>query len=102
MNTIAQTTGKSTQSFSLWRGKYHLAPLMLRLVIGYGFMVHGWAKLTSGPANFEKLPRTACRWRGALDVAIVYCQKAIFPEIDPAPLRNRACNAKLAKIASKG
>ena len=55
MNTIAQTTGKSTQSFSLWRGKYHLAPLMLRLVIGYGFMVHGWAKLTSGPANFEKL-----------------------------------------------
>jgi putative oxidoreductase len=28
---------------------------MLRLVIGYGFMVHGWAKLTSGPANFEKL-----------------------------------------------
>jgi hypothetical protein len=35
MNTIAQTTEKNTQSFSLWRGKYHLAPLMLRLVIGY-------------------------------------------------------------------
>jgi putative oxidoreductase len=24
-------------------------------MIGYGFMVHGWAKLSHGPANFEKL-----------------------------------------------
>jgi putative oxidoreductase len=31
------------------------APLLTRLVIGYGFMVHGWAKLSHGPANFEKL-----------------------------------------------
>jgi len=23
--------------------------------MGYGFMVHGWAKLSRGPANFEKL-----------------------------------------------
>jgi putative oxidoreductase len=35
---------------------YHQwAPLLTRLVIGYGFMVHGWAKLSHGPANFEKL-----------------------------------------------
>jgi putative oxidoreductase len=31
------------------------APLFLRAVIGYGFMVHGFAKLSHGPANFEKL-----------------------------------------------
>jgi putative oxidoreductase len=31
------------------------APLPLRLVIGYGFMAHGWAKLSRGPAEFAKL-----------------------------------------------
>jgi putative oxidoreductase len=31
------------------------APLPLRLVIGYGFMAHGWAKLSRGPAAFAKL-----------------------------------------------
>ena len=29
--------------------------LLLRLVVGFGFMVHGWAKLTRGPAGFAKL-----------------------------------------------
>ena len=44
------------QTSSLWGEKYrHWAPLLLRLVIGYGFIIHGWAKLTNGPANFEKL-----------------------------------------------
>lgn len=28
------------------------APLVLRLVIGYGFIVHGWAKLSGGPDEF--------------------------------------------------
>jgi putative oxidoreductase len=37
---------------SLWR---QWAPLPLRLVIGYGFIVHGWAKLSRGPAEFAKL-----------------------------------------------
>jgi putative oxidoreductase len=27
----------------------------LRLVMGFGFMAHGWAKWTRGPANFAKL-----------------------------------------------
>jgi putative oxidoreductase len=27
----------------------------LRLVMGFGFMAHGWAKWTRGPANFGKL-----------------------------------------------
>ncbi len=32
------------------------APLLIRLVIGYGFMNHGWAKVSNGsPDNFEKL-----------------------------------------------
>lgn len=32
------------------------APLFLRLIIGFGFMAHGWAKLGSGaPTGFEKL-----------------------------------------------
>jgi putative oxidoreductase len=30
-------------------------PLILRLVIGFGAMAHGWAKLSRGPAGFEKL-----------------------------------------------
>jgi putative oxidoreductase len=36
----------------LWR---QWAPLPLRLVIGYGFMAHGWAKLSRGPAGFARL-----------------------------------------------
>ena len=35
-------------------GGWNLLPL--RLVIGYGFMAHGWAKLSRGPAGFAKLP----------------------------------------------
>jgi len=32
-----------------------LSPLFLRLVIGFGFMAHGWAKLMKGPEAFAKL-----------------------------------------------
>jgi len=32
-----------------------LAPLFLRLIIGYGFIAHGFVKLSRGPAGFEKL-----------------------------------------------
>jgi putative oxidoreductase len=31
------------------------ATLPLRLIIGYGFMAHGWAKLSRGPAGFARL-----------------------------------------------
>src|SRR5262249_6778710 len=37
---------------TLWR---QWAPLPPRLVIGYGFMFHGWAKLSRGPEGFGKL-----------------------------------------------
>jgi putative oxidoreductase len=33
----------------------HWAPLPLRLIIGFGFMTHGWAKLSRGPTGFAKL-----------------------------------------------
>lgn len=43
-------------TFSIAGKNYRqLAPLFLRLVIGFGFMAHGWAKLSRGPAGFEKL-----------------------------------------------
>ena len=29
--------------------------LPIRVVIGFGFLVHGWAKLSRGPAGFAKL-----------------------------------------------
>jgi putative oxidoreductase len=44
------------ETFSIAKKNYHQwSPLFLRLVIGYGFMAHGWAKLSRGPAGFEKL-----------------------------------------------
>src|SRR5262245_22541473 len=35
------------------------APIPLRLILGVGFMVHGWAKWSRGPAVFAKLLRQA-------------------------------------------
>lgn len=42
---------------NLVRNKYSAewAPLFLRLIIGIGFIVHGWAKISRGTAGFEKL-----------------------------------------------
>src|SRR5690349_495963 len=30
-------------------------PVPLRLIIGFGFMAHGWAKLSRGPSGFARL-----------------------------------------------
>jgi len=32
-----------------------IAPLFLRLAIGFGFTAHGWAKLSRGPEHFAQL-----------------------------------------------
>jgi putative oxidoreductase len=31
------------------------APIALRLIVGYGFMEHGWAKLARGPESFTHI-----------------------------------------------
>lgn len=42
--------------FSIARKNYQQpAPLFLRMAIGFGFMAHGWAKLTKGPEEFGNL-----------------------------------------------
>src|SRR5258708_29725433 len=46
----------TNNTFSIAGKNYQqLAPLFLRLAIGFGFMAHGWAKLSRGPEGFEKL-----------------------------------------------
>jgi putative oxidoreductase len=35
--------------------RYDIAPLFLRLIIGTGFMVHGYTKISRGTGGFEKL-----------------------------------------------
>lgn len=37
------------KNYRLW------APVFLRLITGFGFMAHGWAKLSRGPEGFAKL-----------------------------------------------
>jgi len=35
--------------------RQNIAPLLLRLILGPGFIAHGWAKISRGTAGFEKL-----------------------------------------------
>src|SRR5215468_11826243 len=35
-------------------------PIPIRMVLGVGFMVHGWAKWNRGPAAFAELLKQAC------------------------------------------
>src|ERR1700744_1628810 len=39
----------------MYKNYLSTVPLLLRLIIGFGNMAHGWAKLSRGPAGFEKL-----------------------------------------------
>ena len=45
----AMFNSSRTESWSKW------ALLPLRLIIGYGFMAHGFAKLSRGPAGFANI-----------------------------------------------
>jgi len=50
------TSNMNKTIFSRSKKKYQdWAPLILRLIIGFGFMAHGWVKLSRGLAGFEKL-----------------------------------------------
>ena len=49
LNDIDMFTLRNKALWSQW------APLPLRLIIGYGFLAHGWAKLSRGPEGFARL-----------------------------------------------
>jgi uncharacterized membrane protein YphA (DoxX/SURF4 family) len=50
----------------------HWAPIPLRLIVGYGFMAHGYAKVLKGPERFVDIvhamgvPNSIDSWRAAL------------------------------------
>ncbi|XYH97464.1 DoxX family protein [Sorangium sp. So ce1128] len=46
---MSHGTSITEERYSQW------APLLLRLVMGYGFILHGWVKVSRGPARFEVL-----------------------------------------------
>src|SRR5258705_8363621 len=48
---------------SLWSDEHSLArwaPVALRLIVGFGFMAHGYAKLSQGPAAFAGILDALC------------------------------------------
>ena len=46
--------GLPREDLDRWR---QWAPVPIRLIIGVGFLIHGWAKLSRGPAAFAELLR---------------------------------------------
>jgi putative oxidoreductase len=44
--TTFRSSGDSRHVYAMW------APVVLRLIVGYGFIAHGFAKLTRGPDVF--------------------------------------------------
>ena len=60
--TSSSTAQKSTQPTAapvdLRMHLRRLAPLSLRLIVGYGFMAHGFAKLSRGPETFAVVLHT--------------------------------------------
>ena len=49
--SLAQATDKKSRLLPIARW----APIPLRLIVGYGFMAHGFAKLSKGPAAFATI-----------------------------------------------
>ena len=55
MDELRQSSeGKGSSSFAFLKRPLvaRWAPIPLRLIVGYGFMEHGFAKLSKGPAAF--------------------------------------------------
>ena len=55
MNELRQSSeGEGSSRFAFLKGPLvaRWAPIPLRLIVGYGFMEHGLAKLSKGPENF--------------------------------------------------
>src|ERR1051325_1922385 len=58
MNELRQSSeGEGNSSFAFLKGPLlsRWAPIPLRLIVGYGFMEHGFAKLSKGPENFAAI-----------------------------------------------
>jgi putative oxidoreductase len=58
MNELRQSSeGEDSSRFPFLKGPLvaRWAPIPLRLIVGYGFMEHGFAKLSKGPENFAAI-----------------------------------------------
>ena len=58
MNELRQSSeGESSSRFAFLKGPLlaRWAPIPLRLIVGYGFMEHGFAKLSKGSENFAAI-----------------------------------------------
>jgi putative oxidoreductase len=58
MNELRPSSeGENSSRFAFLKGPLlpRWAPLPLRLIVGYGFMEHGFAKLSKGPENFAAI-----------------------------------------------
>jgi putative oxidoreductase len=58
MNELRQSSegeGSSRSTFLKGPSVARWAPIPLRLIVGYGFMEHGFAKLSKGPENFAAI-----------------------------------------------
>jgi putative oxidoreductase len=58
MNELHQPSeGEGSSGFGFLKGPLaaRWAPIPLRLIVGYGFMEHGFAKLSKGPENFAAI-----------------------------------------------
>src|ERR1700756_5242285 len=58
MNQLRKSSERENRSrFAILQGPLaaRWAPIPLRLIVGYGFMEHGFAKLSKGPENFAAI-----------------------------------------------
>jgi putative oxidoreductase len=58
MNELRPSSkGENSSGFAFLKGRLlaRWAPIPLRLIVGYGFMEHGFAKLAKGPENFAAI-----------------------------------------------
>jgi putative oxidoreductase len=61
MTELRQSSeGEGNSRFAFLTGSLlaRWAPIPLRLIVGYGFMAHGFAKLSKGPENFASILQT--------------------------------------------
>jgi putative oxidoreductase len=55
-STTAGSAMNNLNQSSRWKEMFHfIPPVLLRLVVGYGFMEHGFAKLARGPDAFAAI-----------------------------------------------